>query len=30
MNICNDDYSGETYRMNQVLFFRDPNCADLE
>ena len=25
MNICNDDYFGENYRMNQVVFFQDPN-----
>lgn len=25
MNICNDDYFGESYRMNQVLFFEDCN-----
>ena len=30
MNICNHDYFGETYRMNQVLFFRDPNYNDDE
>ncbi len=23
MNICNDDYFGDTYRMNQVFFFVD-------
>jgi hypothetical protein len=28
MNICNDDYSSETYRMNQALFFRDANYVD--
>jgi hypothetical protein len=28
MNICNDDYSGETYRINQVLFFQDDNYID--
>jgi hypothetical protein len=28
MNICNDDYSDETYRMNQALFFRDVNYID--
>lgn len=28
MNICNHDYFGETYRMNQVLFFKDPNYID--
>ena len=27
MNICNDDYSSETYRMNQALFFRDVNYS---
>jgi hypothetical protein len=28
MNICNRDYFEETYRMNQVLFFKDPNYID--
>ena len=27
MNICNDDYSSEIYRMNQALFFRDVNYS---